>query len=210
VSPAMIVACLALTVALGGTGFAAVSAALPKNSVGTLQLKNNAVTTAKMRNNAVTTAKMRNNAVTSAKVRNFSLTRADFAPGTLVPGAQGPQGPPGSAGPQGQKGDKGDKGDKGGVGDVIEHTASVSVPGGVEGDGTFESRSIQVNCASDEKGVTGGTNWDGEGDSLELVTVLSTPVFDSGNKKIVGWRGRGGNDTSVAKTFQVVVECVKA
>jgi len=186
----MIVACLALSVALGGTGFAAVSAALPRNSVGTLQLKNSAVT--------------------GTKVKNFSLTRSDFAPGTLIPGAQGPQGPPGSNGQQGVKGDKGDKGDKGGVGDIIEHMASVSVPGGVKGDGTFDSRSIQVNCASDEKGITGGTNWDGEGDTVEQITVLSTPVFDSANKKISGWRARGGNDSGTAHTFQVVVECVKA
>jgi len=37
----MVVACLALTVALGGVSYAA--AVLPKNSVGTAQLKKNAV-----------------------------------------------------------------------------------------------------------------------------------------------------------------------
>ena len=42
-SPAMIVACLALFVALGGTSVAVISA-LPANSVGTAQLKNGAVT----------------------------------------------------------------------------------------------------------------------------------------------------------------------
>jgi hypothetical protein len=36
-SPAMVVACFALAIALGGTSYAAVS--LPKNSVGTKQLR---------------------------------------------------------------------------------------------------------------------------------------------------------------------------
>ena len=39
----MVIACIALTVALGGTSVAAIQA-LPKNSVGTKQLKRNAVT----------------------------------------------------------------------------------------------------------------------------------------------------------------------
>ncbi len=55
---ANVVASLALFVALaGGTAFAA-KQMLPKNSVGTKQLKNNAVTTAKIKNGAVTGAKI--------------------------------------------------------------------------------------------------------------------------------------------------------
>jgi hypothetical protein len=191
-SPAMIVASLALLIALSGTGIAAVTAALPRNSVGTVQLKNNAVT--------------------SAKVKNGSLTRSDFAAGTLLhggTGATGPQGPPGSAGPQGVKGDKGDKGDSGAIGDVTVHTASVSVPAH-SAPGTWANRSVQANCDSGEKGVSGGTNWAGEGDSTQLITVLSTPVYDSGNKKITGWRARGGNDTSSAHSFEVEVICTKS
>jgi hypothetical protein len=188
----MIVACLALLVALGGTSFAAVTAALPRNSVGPLQLKNNAVT--------------------GPKVRNGSLTRADFAAGTLLrgaPGATGAQGPPGTAGPQGLKGDKGDKGDSGQIGDVSLHTATASVPAHAS-PGDWDNRSVQANCDSGEKGIGGGTNWDGEGDTTQLITVLSTPVYDGGSKKITGWRARGGNDTGSAHNFEVVVACVKA
>jgi hypothetical protein len=82
-SPAMVVACIALLVALAGTGAAAVSA-LPRMSVGTAQLKPNAVT--------------------SAKVKNFSLLRSDFRRGQIPAGptgARGPQGPPGPAGTAG-------------------------------------------------------------------------------------------------------------
>jgi hypothetical protein len=53
-SPAMVVACLALAVALGGTSYAAVR--LPANSVGTKQLKKNAVTSAKVKNDTLTGA----------------------------------------------------------------------------------------------------------------------------------------------------------
>jgi hypothetical protein len=50
-SPAMIVACLALMVALGGTSYAAIK--LPANSVGTKQLKKGAVTGVKVKKNAL-------------------------------------------------------------------------------------------------------------------------------------------------------------
>ena len=91
------------------------------------------------------------------------------------------------------------------------HSASVTVPASVtQGDGNYATRSTQANCDSNEKGVSGGTNWTGESDSTELVTVLSTPVYDLGSKKVTGWRGRGGNDTTAAHDFQVYVVCSKS
>lgn len=55
-SPALVVATIALIVALGGTSYAAFI--VPKNSVGTRQLKNDAVTTKKIKNGSVTGSKM--------------------------------------------------------------------------------------------------------------------------------------------------------
>lgn len=88
----MVVACTALLIALTGTSIAAVQA-VPKNSVGTAQLKNNAVTAAKIASNAVTAAKIASNAVTNpkiaanavnaAKVQDGSLVAADFGAGQL-------------------------------------------------------------------------------------------------------------------------------
>jgi len=86
-SPALVISCLALTVALGGTSYAAVLA-LPKNSVGPAQLKSSAVTTKKIAPNAVTTA----------KVLNGSLVKADFKAGQLPAGPTGPAGPAGPSG----------------------------------------------------------------------------------------------------------------
>ena len=63
------IAVIALFVALGGASYAAIK--IPKNSVGTKQLKKNAVT--------------------SAKVKNRSLLAADFKAGQLPAGATGAQ-----------------------------------------------------------------------------------------------------------------------
>jgi hypothetical protein len=85
-SPTMVVACLALLLALGGTGVAA-TVALAPNSVGTAQLKSNAVV--------------------SAKVKNGSLLRVDFRSGQLPAGPTGPAGPAGAAGAAGPAGPAG-------------------------------------------------------------------------------------------------------
>jgi hypothetical protein len=79
---------LALAVALGGTGYAAV--VLPANSVGTRQLKNNAVN--------------------SSKVANGSLLKADFRAGQIPAGPAGPAGAAGPAGPAGAAGAAGPAG----------------------------------------------------------------------------------------------------
>jgi len=76
-TPALVVACLALAISLGGTGYATMQ--LPRNSVGTKQLKPDSVT--------------------SAKIRDFSLRVWDFKRGQLPRGPAGPAGPPGQLAP---------------------------------------------------------------------------------------------------------------
>lgn len=76
-SPALVVACVALAVALGGTGYAAV--VLPANSVGTRQLKAGAIV--------------------AAKVKPHSLLAVNFKAGQLPAGEQGATGLTGPAGP---------------------------------------------------------------------------------------------------------------
>jgi hypothetical protein len=94
------VASIALLVALGGTGVAAVAVTAPANSVDSAALKNG----------AVTNPKLHNDAVTSTKVKNGSLLKTDFKAGQIPAGPPGPPGPAGSNGAQGAKGDKGDPG----------------------------------------------------------------------------------------------------
>jgi hypothetical protein len=90
-SPAMTVACIGLAIALSGASYAAV--VLPRNSVGTPQLKTNAVV--------------------SAKVKDRSLKAGDFALGQLPAGPQGPMGATGAAGPAGPQGVTGAQGPQG-------------------------------------------------------------------------------------------------
>lgn len=61
-SPALVISLIALFVALGGTTYAATS--LPKNSVGTKQLRANAVTASKIKKGAVTAAKINTKGLT--------------------------------------------------------------------------------------------------------------------------------------------------
>jgi hypothetical protein len=78
---ANVVSCIALFVALGGVGYAATH--LPKNSVGTKQIKKNAVTTAKIKKHAITTAKIKNGSVTGAGIAANTVTGANInAPST--------------------------------------------------------------------------------------------------------------------------------
>lgn len=79
---ANVVSCIALFVALGGASYAATQ--LPKNSVGTKQIKPNAVN--------------------SSKVKNGSLVVADFKSSELsqLQGPAGAQGPKGESGAPGQ------------------------------------------------------------------------------------------------------------
>jgi hypothetical protein len=80
VSPATVIALLALIIALSAPAQAAVQR-LANGSVGTAQLKNGAVTTPKIRDRAVARPKIAADAVTGAKIANGSVRLADLAPG---------------------------------------------------------------------------------------------------------------------------------
>jgi hypothetical protein len=124
-SPAMIVACVALLVALGGTSYAAI--ALPNNSVGTKQIKANAVTSAKIKKHTIVTADLNAGTVTALK------------------GAKGVTGATGATGPQGAAGTAVAFGD-------VPATVSGGVSVRHGWNGTIEHISTGVYCMS---GFTG-------------------------------------------------------
>lgn len=95
-SYANVVASLALFVALGGTGYAAVT-----------------ITGRNVQNGSLTGTDIKNSSIASADIRNGSLLSQDFKAGQLVRGAPGAPGAPGQPGSPGQKGDKGDTGEAG-------------------------------------------------------------------------------------------------
>lgn len=81
-SYANVMSTLALFLALGGISYAA--ATLPKNSVGTKQIKKNGVTAVDIKKNAVTSAKIKPNAVLSSDVKNDTLSGDDINESTLA------------------------------------------------------------------------------------------------------------------------------
>ena len=164
-SPAMVVACIALTVALTGTGYAAIK--LAPNSVGARELKSGSVG--------------------SSEVRNFSLRRGDFARGQL---------PAGPAGPAGT------------LGAITVRTGSVGVDSSSPPNGEYATRSVQVLCSSGDKAMSPSTSWSDDNNDLELVTVGIRPVLDSGNN-VVGYVGRGGNDSGQSSNFTLHVLCYR-
>jgi hypothetical protein len=76
-----------LAVALGGTSYAAIK--LPRNSVGTQQLRKNAVVATKLSARSVGPQKLQNNAVTTRAVKDNQLTGAKIVESSLekVPSA---------------------------------------------------------------------------------------------------------------------------
>src|SRR5262245_59458920 len=136
ISPSMVVACLALTVALAGTSVAATQL-LPANSVGAKQLRTGAVTNAKIRNQAVTNAKILRDTITSSRIQHGTLIRGDFRPGETSGGEPGAPGRPRISGLQRV--------------DTVTDTSSSG------------SKSVSVNCPSGKRVIGGGARVTGGG-----------------------------------------------
>jgi hypothetical protein len=113
---ANVIATLALFLALGGGAYAAFK--LPKNSVGSKQLKTNAVN--------------------SSKVKNGSLLAGDFKAGQLPVGAQGVQGIQGIQGIQGLTGDTG----------AVGPTAGATDPGSGNPSATFNVSTVSATITT--------------------------------------------------------------
>ena len=171
---------MALTVALGGTSYAAIT--LPRNSVASAQIKAA----------AVKNSDLGANAVTSGKVRNGSLLAKDFAGGQLPAGAKGAPGAPGTAGATGPAGPAGPTGPQGPQGVVGAATvqfdqASVDLANGA-------NQSYSAFCPAGQQAIAGG----GRGDatlSEETILTNTRPAISTGNQEpptdgqtFTGWR----------------------
>jgi hypothetical protein len=185
-SPAMVVACLALLVALGGTGVAAATQ-IARNSVGTPQLKDS----------AVSNPKIKNNAINSAKVAARSLLRSDFAPGQLPAGPIGPQGP---AGPQGAAGAAGPAGVIGAI-TVRPQSVPIADPGL-----GFGKARVTSQCSGNERAISGGTGWSDDNVLYDLVTSELKPVLNPQNQ-VTGFSAVGINQSNQTSTFTVYSLC---
>jgi hypothetical protein len=189
-SPALIIAVVALFVALGGTGYAAIK--LPKASVGAKQLKKNAVT--------------------SAKVKNSSLLLGDFRASERRK-LRGPAGTPGAQGLQGIQGPKGATG----VEKVVVRSAALLFASGSGGDGQTLSASAQ--CQAAETVVGGGTEAGPTvivGGQPNTFVTASRPADASGGALGNGAEPRGWyaearrNSQTSAQTVTIYVLCASA
>jgi hypothetical protein len=181
-SPALVVACVALAVALGGTGYAAI--VLPANSVGTKQL--------------------RNGAVVATKVRPHSLVADNFADGQLPAGPAGPKGAdglPGAAGPAGKDATKlfaTVKKKAGGPGIELGPSSGVSgQPKKEDADGVYSVTFNQdvSNCAV--LAIPGGK---------DIADGAVSAKTAGGNKVVVQTFDPGGDSTNL-DSFTVAVFC---
>ena len=180
---ANVMSSIAVFLVLGGAAFAAVK--LPKNSVGTKQLKNNAVT--------------------SAKVKDGSLLGADFAAGQLPAGPQGPKGEKGEKGDKGEKGEKGEEGEEGAPGatNVTVARVETTIPAGGSG-------SAVAVCPAGSRATGGGVN--PVGVTAEAALIKSYPSTGGVSQAETGdtptaWGGWAHNPTGGTATLYVFAIC---
>jgi hypothetical protein len=181
---ANVMSSIAVFVVLGGGAYAATT--LPKNSVGSKQIKASAVS--------------------SSKVKDGALLLKDFKPGQLVAGALGPAGPTGSTGPKGDIGAKGDAGVKGdtgaqgspGLSGVQVKVVSQTVATGGTGAGTVACPvgKVVLGGGTTVAGGTAGTSYIQRSDPAEI-------TFDAdGNPTSYGYAVDG--QTANGWVFQAV------
>jgi hypothetical protein len=131
ITPATVIASLALLFALSGT---AVAGAL--------------ITGANVKNNSLSGLDVLNESLGTKDIRDGSLLPKDFKPGKLPAGQQGPAGPAGPQGPAGPAGPQGAAGVNGVSGLEIVH-----VDTGMNSD---TQKSIVATCPAGKKVVGGG------------------------------------------------------
>jgi hypothetical protein len=195
-SPALVVACIALAVSVGGTSYAVT--ALPLESVGTAELKNGSVT--------------------SGKIKDGSLRVEDFADElpvgeTGLPGAdgavgpQGPPGPAGTAGPAGARGAQGPAGAQGLEGPPGQGGAAVTSVRSASG--TIAPGQTQSLVALCDEGLqaTGGSVTVTAGSAAAFVLDGQGPQPDTDGVSPNSWAASASNGDKKSISWAVRVVC---
>ena len=180
-SPAMGVALFALFVALSGVGVAATNLTLPKNSVGTSQIKND----------SVTAAKIAHNSISSVLVKNGSLMASDFAAGQIPAGPQGAKGDTGATGPQGPQGLQGPQGPQGPAG--VMGTMAVAQGGVWVADDSAATVYVGVPAGKQATGATASWTFPNDPD-LGYISIVPN-ITPAGH--VEGYWATGYNHDSV-------------
>ena len=188
VSHATVVAYLALFVALGGTGYAAIT-----------------ITSKNVRNGTLISADLKNNAaVKSADVVNGTLLATDFKAGQLVAGAPGPQGSPGpqgAPGPQGDKGESGGQGLKGDPGATNVTVRTAQTPPGVAANGFYD---LLPTCQPGERATGGGAIvWNYPAINVDIGWSIPSPTTGTPTRWWVGVQTEIANANAYVQGYVV-------
>jgi hypothetical protein len=189
-SPALVISCLALFLALTGSAFAVGiaknsvrSAQIVDGSVRTLDLRDNAVNAPKIAANAVGSEEIAENAVESPEVAQDALTNQDLGAASVTSSEVADQSLTASdLGPDSVAASE--------LGTVTVRTNSTTVPKGANG-------SISVTCAAGEQVLSGG----GQPSLFGIEMTSSRP---SGN----GWLYQAQNNTGEAGTITAFALCL--
>jgi hypothetical protein len=185
-------AAMALFVSLGGVSYAAVS--LPRDSVGTRQLRADAVTNGKLAAGSVDTGQLRDRSVEASKLAPGGVKKHTLSPwilGQLADrAAQGPAGPKGATGPQGP----------GAV--PVRYSAPAS--GTPDPATVLEIDGLSFSASCDESGGTITANFAAR--SAQAATLYETVTVDSGddpsNSGQVDFTGNLQIDLPAGETLQ--------
>jgi hypothetical protein len=176
-----VMATTAVFVALGGTSYAVAS--LPRNSVGTNQIRSEGVRSGDIRDRGIT-------------LRDISRDARESL--------EGQRGPAGARGAIGLKGDKGDPGITQVVnvdGSQIKIGLTIKTQGGTvaASDGeTTQPGSATATCDGTQRVTGGGVRFD---------NPTGTTVLSSGPSGAGAWVAHVGSDATSARTFTVFAIC---
>jgi hypothetical protein len=207
-SPALVISCLALFLALAGSAFAAKTAGISSRqivdgTVRTVDLRDNAVTSPKIANatvtaddlgtNSVGTDEIAENAVASSKVAPDSLTAGDLAPNSVTSSEVADQsltaedlGPDSVGSSELQAGSV----RASELGSIIQVSNSTGIAAGANG-------GVSVGCPAGTTVISGGAQPANFG-------VEMTSSLRSGN----GWLYQAKNNNAAASTLTVFAYCL--
>jgi hypothetical protein len=191
-SAALVISCVALVIAMGGTSYAAFS--LPKGSVGTKQLKNGSVTNGKIKDGAVSSSKidttgltvpnaLHANAADSATSATSATNATNATKATTATNATNAINATTAAALGG-----------------VNYVQSASVTNGPMGQNTGS-----VQCPSGTF-VTGGGAFGAAGGTVQAINS-SLPIIAGGSTVPNAWRVDMNNSDTSAHSFTVYAIC---
>ena len=203
-SPATVISCIALFVALSGAAVAA-KTTLSKNAVKTKNLANGAVTTPKLKNGAVTTPKLRNKAVTGVKIADATIGSGQLAGGSVRSGQLGGQV---VTEPKIKNGAVSESKLASGAVSSSKLTQSflaqlvrnVTYVNKLTNEDSEDAKTVTAECPSGKEAIGGGARVNGE---LDEVALTGSNPFSAANGARTGWSAYARESTGTVQNWSL-------